>query len=324
MRKGFNGIDNNKMIDSLICSVEGHDIVAIKKYLAEGVDPTASGSHIWSAMDRAVMLDDVSMVRILLAEVGDINNHQLNDWNSIHRASFFGCKCLQALIDHGGDASRPTSIDKLTPLILAARSGEIGSIATLLNAGASIDSQYSNSKTAFYEAIENRNLDAAEILFRAGADPWVMNFYGGTAIDFVMKSNDFDALKMLLDNISSRNLISSDLGETMLSIAIQESSRSELIELLLDGGADVNDSDADGNTALILASDRDKKSVCGILIDHGANPFLTNNNGDTAISLAKKNNHNEVAALIECAFFKHDIERIKGLGRKGIDVELKL
>lgn len=78
-----------------------------------------------------------------------------------------------------------------------------------------------------------------------------------------------DIVEMLLEagaNIEHRN----DQGETAL-IAAAQNGHKEIVQMLLDAGANVNQENADGETALDLTIKlRHKKDLVDLLLEHGA------------------------------------------------------
>ena len=78
-----------------------------------------------------------------------------------------------------------------------------------------------------------------------------------------------DIVEMLLEagsNIEHRN----DQGETAL-IAAAQNGHTEIVQMLLDAGANVNQENADGETALDLTIKlRHKKDLVDLLLEHGA------------------------------------------------------
>ena len=57
---------------------------------------------------------------------------------------------------------------------------------------------------------------------------------------------------------------------------------------MLDNDAEVNDTNEDGDTALIRASENGHTKTCKLLLENGADVNHVNNDGDTALSLAGK------------------------------------
>jgi ankyrin repeat protein len=64
--------------------------------------------------------------------------------------------------------------------------------------------------------------------------------------------------------------------------------RSDILQGLLDRGADVNAKDSGGNTALIWAAWYGCVDIVRLLLDNGADVNVKNNFGDTALALAEK------------------------------------
>ncbi len=60
----------------------------------------------------------------------------------------------------------------------------------------------------------------------------------------------------------------------------------EMLNTLLEGGADVNERDEDGLTPLMVASVLGRKEIIGTLLSHGADVNITSNDGHTAIMYA--------------------------------------
>jgi len=61
---------------------------------------------------------------------------------------------------------------------------------------------------------------------------------------------------------------------------------SNVIELLLDRGAEISVQDEDGGTALLMAAECGQKNIVELLLDRGARINAQNENGATALHLA--------------------------------------
>jgi ankyrin repeat protein len=86
---------------------------------------------------------------------------------------------------------------------------------------------------------------------------------------------------------------------------------SEITRLLINRGAEINATDRDGNTALILACIGDQVETARILLDHGADPERHGEEGLTALMLASKNNRVELVRLL--------IDRGANIGSRSFD-----
>ncbi len=72
----------------------------------------------------------------------------------------------------------------------------------------------------------------------------------------------------------------------------------EMVEILIEAGAEVNDLDGPGYTPLMFAAEDGEYEVTRILLQAGADPHIEDRNGETALDKANHNHHQEVAALI--------------------------
>ena len=79
-----------------------------------------------------------------------------------------------------------------------------------------------------------------------------------------------------------------NLGKTALIIASQNNNL-DIVELLLDAGANPNKQDIEGNTPLFISLEEDvSENIIQILLEAGADPYIKNNNGANSILIAKR------------------------------------
>jgi ankyrin repeat protein len=73
---------------------------------------------------------------------------------------------------------------------------------------------------------------------------------------------------------------------------------SDAVKTLLDNGADVNQIDHNGVTALHCASWHGHTNIVRLLCGAGANIHLTEPNGNTALQIAQLKHHDEIVELL--------------------------
>ena len=170
----------------------------------------------------------------------------------------------------------------LTPLVFAAREGDIESAEKLLAAGAPIDQQTEYGWTALLTAVNNRNYRLAKLLIERGANVNLANKGGWTP------------LYLAADN---RNIEGGDYP-----VPKPDMDQLELIELLLQKGADPNARVKDntltrtiftmqwfyenGATAFVRAAQSSDTALMTLLLKHGADPKIPTAQGDTALTAA--------------------------------------
>ena len=87
---------------------------------------------------------------------------------------------------------------------------------------------------------------------------------------------------ILFDKIQKSDSLA-NCSPLMIAIARNDC---EMLSTLLDGGADVNESDGDGLTPLMAASVLGRKEIIGTLLSHGADVNVRTKDGHTAIMYA--------------------------------------
>jgi ankyrin repeat protein len=168
----------------------------------------------------------------------------------------------------------------LTPLVFAAREGDIESAQLLLDAGAQINQVTEYGWTPLLTAVNNRNYRLAAMLLERGADPNLANKGGWTP------------LYLATDN---RNIEGGDYP-----VPKGDMDHLEIITLLLEKGANPNQKIKDntltrtiftmqwffedGATPFIRAAQSSDTALMQLLLKYKADPQATTVNGDNALT----------------------------------------
>jgi uncharacterized protein len=99
-------------------------------------------------------------------------------------------------------------------------------------------------------------------------------------------NNDITTFKKMASELEDIN-IQNKYGWTLLHITIRRE-RTEMVEFLLENGADIDRVDGVGWTPLMEAIMDDKPSLVKLLVDNGADKTIANQRGATAPMLAQK------------------------------------
>jgi len=102
----------------------------------------------------------------------------------------------------------------------------------------------------------------------------------------IVYKSDFELFKDVVSELDDIN-IQNKYGWTLLHIAIRRDNK-EMVEFLLDNGADIDKTDGVGWTPLMEAIMDDKAELCKYLVDKGADKSIANQRGATAPMLAQK------------------------------------
>ena len=145
---------------------------------------------------------------------------------------------------------------------------------------------------------EHIKLAKIDMLIRLGVDVNVM--CGARSPLRFAKDNNLEKLVELLENNGAKDVfdekIAKELGAKLIK-ACQGEEKKDVKELI-DMGADVNQKDEDGKTALMNASDKGQKEFVELLIQNGADVNECNGYGTTAFMMASMNNHKEIVEIL--------------------------
>lgn len=98
-----------------------------------------------------------------------------------------------------------------------------------------------------------------------------------------------DARKILIDTTDVAKLVNEEgpLDGKPLLLAVVEEGHEDVVEFLLDNGAEIESKDRDGNTALLRALHFGRGILAEQLIASGADMNATNNDGETVCDIAR-------------------------------------
>jgi ankyrin repeat protein len=180
----------------------------------------------------------------------------------------------------------------VTPLISAAREGDIARINKLLNEGAKIDEPNVGkwSATPLYWSLYNCEYEAGEFLLNKGANVNIPDSYGFSTLMMAVswcKNVDVSFVEHLIEKGADVNFADAD-GKTGLHYAISAGA-DDVARLLIEKGANVNAIDNNGTTPIILAVQKKSFFIAKLLLQRGADINWCDLHKKSAMSYAMKN-----------------------------------
>ena len=129
-----------------------------------------------------------------------------------------------------------------------------------------------------------------------------------------------DTVALLLDsNLDFKiNRVDSRLYSSILMVAIKNNINKELIQKILDLGANVNRTNGKDMTPLLFAAKYRDVDVVNMLLEHNADINKSNINGDTALILAARYNNSDVVKLL--LEKNADIDKTNNKGQTADDI----
>jgi ankyrin repeat protein len=107
-----------------------------------------------------------------------------------------------------------------------------------------------------------------------------------------------DAARLLLDRGADPNQAASNGAKVTALHAAVSSNQPQIVEWLLDAGADVNARQQMDYTPLMGAAANARTAILDLLLARGADPALRTTDGKSAADLAREHGHEEVAARL--------------------------
>ena len=180
--------------------------------------------------------------------------------DQLHKAAARGdTASIRELLEAGADVDERDG-DGRTPVMTATRGNNVDAVRVLIEAGADIDIRDDRLDNPFLYAGAEGLLDILRLCIAAGADPALTNRFGGTALIPASERGHVEVVRELLTNSDVDVDHINNLGWTALLEAIVLSNgdvrHQQVVQLLVDHGADIFIADKDGVTPLEHARSR--------------------------------------------------------------------
>jgi ankyrin repeat protein len=277
----------------LVAAMKRLDRGAVRDLLRRGADVNAAEADGTTALHWASHHDDLEMAGLLVDAGARVN--AANDlgatplWSaSLNRSIAMVSRLLRA----GADPNAALLLGE-TPLMVAARAGSPAVVAALLEAGARVDARAPRGQTALMWAAAQRHADVVGVLLAHGADVharsdvWsqVMGVsphghpdhnrdipHGGdTALMFAARVGDLPSARLLV--AAGAHVNDADAWGVSALVMAAHAGHDPLVEFLLERGADPNAAAA-GFTALHAAVMRRSEPMARALLARGADPNI--------------------------------------------------
>jgi ankyrin repeat protein len=269
---------------------------------AAAADPAGSSARLI----EAVKSGNREAVRALVKDPSEVAATELDGTTPLHWAvRADDLETVRLLLAAGARADAATR-HGITPLSLAAVNGNAAVAELLLQAGANANAVLPEGETVLMTAARTGNADVLELLLARGADVHAReSWYGETALMWAAAENHPQAIRVLVGHGADVNGRSTLLnvprrrsGQSILPLGswtpVMYAARQNAIDAartLADLGADLNLTDPDGATALVLAIINANYDAAAALVEKGANPNIGDNESNMAALYAAVDMH---------------------------------
>ena len=229
---------------------------------------------------------------------------------------FLICFLLSDVVSAGVAASIWQLQDE-TPLMHAARDGDIYKAQELLSKGHNVNEKTKRSyATPLIFAASAGKVEMVKLLLKHGADPNLCTWGDVCPIWWATQSGSYETVKTLIEagaDVKKYPNVGSTIEASTLHIAVF-TGQSDIVRLLLDHGIEIDNTESlSDETALAAAVRIGKANIAQILIERGADlgavTEVPYSDGRTALGIAKKKGHTAAVEVVENALksgkYKH-------------------
>ena len=272
-------------------AVKHADLDAVRARLAEGASVDAAEVDGTTALHWASYRDDVESADLLIRAGANVN--AVNDLGAtpLWTASLNGSPAMVRRLLQAGANPNAALLRGETPVMVASRSGDPDVVEQLLAEGADVNARAGRGQTALMWAVAQTHADVVEVLLAHRADVharsevWsqvmavpphgrlennrAIPHGGNTALMFAARVGDVASARLLV--AAGANVDDADAWGVSATVLAAHSGHGAVVDFLLGEGADPNAAAA-GFTALHEAIMRRDEVMVTALLAHGANP----------------------------------------------------
>ena len=291
---------NRYGVAPLSLGAQNGNAAVLQALIAAGANANTSLPGGESVLLTAARAGDVDAIEVLIEHGADINARtSLGQTSLMWAAAKNNADAVKLLFDRGADIQARTPDDTsrwrvrhppfeapgptgFTALLFGVRTGAIGAVRTLLDAGADVNDMLSDGMSALVLALANMHWELADVLLDRGADPNLAgagwnglhqavklrrpNPLGGTPAPIPTGSTDsIDVIKKMIVrgvNVDAR----------MTNNGMKDGQRNRLIRT--------------GATAFLLAAKNADVEAMRVLLEAGADPTMPNLENTTPLMVA--------------------------------------
>ena len=169
----------------------------------------------------------------------------------------------------------------------------------LIDAGADIETKDENGRSPLLRASISGKIAVVKMLVGAGAEVCVTDKQGDTCLSLAAVFGHTETVRYLV-GLKEVDVNQKDNDGYTAMLLATERSHADVVQVLIDAGADFEVKDEEGSSPLLWACYSGQVAVVKMLVGAGADVCVTNNQGDTCLMLAARNGHIETVRTLLC------------------------
>ena len=194
--------------------------------------------------------------------------------------------------------------DEEQRLIEAVAQNDLTTVRELVEAGINVNAQDTRGRTALLAAVEGHNLESAKVLLEAGADVNLLDDKMDSPLLLAGAEGKVDIMKLILQAKPNFSLYNRFGGTPLIPAA--ERGHVDMVKLLVSTKVDIDHVNHLGWTALleaIVLSDGGprQQQIVQVLVDAGADVNIADKEGVTPLQHARKKGFQEIVKILASA-----------------------
>ncbi|XP_016131891.1 L-asparaginase isoform X1 [Sinocyclocheilus grahami] len=158
-----------------------------------------------------------------------------------------------------------------------------------------------DGNTVMHRACEKGRTDMVKYLLSIGAACQLINRFGCTPLHLAIRNKHFDVIKILIVEGATVSLNPVRVGMGLIKAVLTKDC--QLLQAWYLAGANMNQGDYNGQTALHAAVEKRDKNLVSKLLEYGATPENRNMWGRTAEDEARQKNLHDIVVLFNQLYF---------------------
>ncbi len=266
--------------------------------IERGADVGAATVNGSTPLHGAAYNGDVATMTLLLENGADVNVRNGGGYTPVLSGTAANAEldAVELLVEHGADVYDREHRGSTT-LMFAAAAGRLDVVRYLIDAGVSLRARNDSQWTAIHNAAERGHAEIIDILVENGADVNAKTNGGWNAVAWATIRGNREVIEHLVAHGAEIDA-PGDNGLTPLVRAFRDGN-AEVATILLENGADVNRRDTDWErTALHGAAVNGQTELAELALEYGIDIDAVDAAGMTALEYAARYGHREVAELL--------------------------
>ena len=277
----------------LIDAAKNVDREAVRSLLKQGANVNATQADGTTALHWASYRDDLESADLLIRSGANVNARNDLGATPLWAACQNGSESMVGRLLTAGANPNAALLLGETPVMVAGRSGSPAVVELLAAKGANVNARAARGQTALMWAVAQKHPDVVKVLLANGADiharsdSWTevmavpphgyleynraIPHGNDTALMFAARVDDLASAKLLV--AAGANVNDEDAWGVSAVVLAAHSGFTDVVKFLLEKGATAN-SDRAGFTALHEAIMRRDENLVKVLLDHGADANL--------------------------------------------------